>query len=147
MSQTQFSLLGKRRFLPFFVTQSLGAFNGNGFEFLDCPSEDQPGSNQGGARVTENPALAGTNDSFDASLHMWVPTGGGNALIQHSFEFVDIEAGDRLRTTVSCQAAKQTCDARVQIPMQGGVDSLNAAASSAVLLHALRLGRTHFLPK
>ena len=32
MSQTQFSLLGKRRFLPFFVTQSLGAFNDNIFK-------------------------------------------------------------------------------------------------------------------
>ncbi|WP_443690932.1 MFS transporter [Pseudomonas sp.] len=29
MSQSQFSLLGKRRFLPFFITQSLGAFNDN----------------------------------------------------------------------------------------------------------------------
>lgn len=32
MSQSQFSLLGKRRFLPFFVTQSLGAFNDNVFK-------------------------------------------------------------------------------------------------------------------
>ncbi|MNJ27017.1 Lysophospholipid transporter LplT [compost metagenome] len=33
MSQTsQFSLLGKRRFLPFFITQSLGAFNDNLFK-------------------------------------------------------------------------------------------------------------------
>jgi len=32
MSQSQFSLLGKRRFLPFFVTQSLGAFNDNIFK-------------------------------------------------------------------------------------------------------------------
>ena len=30
--QSQFSLLGKRRFLPFFVTQSLGAFNDNVFK-------------------------------------------------------------------------------------------------------------------
>ncbi|WP_397449300.1 MFS transporter [Pseudomonas sp. NA-150] len=29
MSQSQFNLLGKRRFLPFFITQSLGAFNDN----------------------------------------------------------------------------------------------------------------------
>jgi 1-acyl-sn-glycerol-3-phosphate acyltransferase len=32
MSQSQFGLLGKRRFLPFFVTQSLGAFNDNVFK-------------------------------------------------------------------------------------------------------------------
>ncbi|MEG0969049.1 MAG: hypothetical protein RSG92_27165, partial [Pseudomonas sp.] len=33
MSQTsQFSLLGKQRFLPFFITQSLGAFNDNLFK-------------------------------------------------------------------------------------------------------------------
>ncbi|WPO98943.1 MFS transporter [Pseudomonas sp. HR96] len=32
MSQSQFSLLGKRRFLPFFVTQALGAFNDNVFK-------------------------------------------------------------------------------------------------------------------
>ena len=32
MSQSQFTLLGKRRFLPFFVTQSLGAFNDNIFK-------------------------------------------------------------------------------------------------------------------
>jgi 1-acyl-sn-glycerol-3-phosphate acyltransferase len=32
MSQSQFNLLGKRRFLPFFVTQSLGAFNDNVFK-------------------------------------------------------------------------------------------------------------------
>ncbi|MFJ3484160.1 MFS transporter [Pseudomonas sp. NPDC090202] len=32
MSQSQFNLLGKRRFLPFFVTQSLGAFNDNIFK-------------------------------------------------------------------------------------------------------------------
>ncbi|KAA8689200.1 Acyltransferase family protein [Pseudomonas caricapapayae] len=30
--QSQFSLLGKRRFLPFFITQSLGAFNDNIFK-------------------------------------------------------------------------------------------------------------------
>ncbi|BBN62374.1 MULTISPECIES: MFS transporter [Pseudomonas] len=30
--QSQFSLLGKRRFLPFFITQSLGAFNDNVFK-------------------------------------------------------------------------------------------------------------------
>src|SRR5690606_26338090 len=30
--QSQFSLLGKRRFLPFFVTQLLGAFNDNVFK-------------------------------------------------------------------------------------------------------------------
>ena len=29
---SQFTLLGKRRFLPFFVTQSLGAFNDNVFK-------------------------------------------------------------------------------------------------------------------
>ena len=38
--------------------------------------------------------------------------------------FVDIEAGDRLRTTVSCQAAKQTCDARVQINWNDIEDNL-----------------------
>ena len=32
MSQSQFSLLGRRRFLPFFVTQALGAFNDNVFK-------------------------------------------------------------------------------------------------------------------
>ena len=33
MSQaSQFRLLGKRRFLPFFITQSLGAFNDNLFK-------------------------------------------------------------------------------------------------------------------
>lgn len=32
MSQSQFRLLGKRRFLPFFVTQALGAFNDNVFK-------------------------------------------------------------------------------------------------------------------
>ena len=31
-NQSQFSLLGKRRFLPFFITQSLGAFNDNVFK-------------------------------------------------------------------------------------------------------------------
>lgn len=31
MSQSQFALLGRRRFLPFFVTQALGAFNDNVF--------------------------------------------------------------------------------------------------------------------
>ncbi|NLB14445.1 MAG: MFS transporter, partial [Gammaproteobacteria bacterium] len=31
MSQSQFSLLRRRRFLPFFVTQALGAFNDNIF--------------------------------------------------------------------------------------------------------------------
>ena len=30
--QSQFALLGKRRFLPFFVTQALGAFNDNIFK-------------------------------------------------------------------------------------------------------------------
>ncbi|MFH7391234.1 hypothetical protein RA278_28870, partial [Pseudomonas syringae pv. tagetis] len=30
--QSQFSLLGKRRFLAFFITQSLGAFNDNIFK-------------------------------------------------------------------------------------------------------------------
>ena len=29
---SQFTLLGKRRFLPFFITQSLGAFNDNLFK-------------------------------------------------------------------------------------------------------------------
>jgi MFS family permease len=32
MSQSQFSLLGTRRFLPFFLTQALGAFNDNVFK-------------------------------------------------------------------------------------------------------------------
>ncbi|WP_213879863.1 MFS transporter [Pseudomonas sp. dw_358] len=32
MSHSQFALLGKRRFLPFFLTQSLGAFNDNVFK-------------------------------------------------------------------------------------------------------------------
>jgi len=32
MSQSQFALLGQRRFLPFFVTQALGAFNDNVFK-------------------------------------------------------------------------------------------------------------------
>lgn len=32
MSQSQFSLLGRRRFLPFFITQALGAFNDNVFK-------------------------------------------------------------------------------------------------------------------
>lgn len=27
--QSQFNLLGKHRFLPFFITQALGAFNDN----------------------------------------------------------------------------------------------------------------------
>ena len=31
-SESQFALLGKRRFLPFFVTQLLGAFNDNIFK-------------------------------------------------------------------------------------------------------------------
>lgn len=31
-NQSQFSLLGKRRFLPFFITQALGAFNDNVFK-------------------------------------------------------------------------------------------------------------------
>ena len=31
-SESQFALLGKRRFLPFFVTQLLGAFNDNFFK-------------------------------------------------------------------------------------------------------------------
>src|SRR5690606_7875729 len=31
MSQSQFSLLRRRRFLPFFLTQALGAFNDNVF--------------------------------------------------------------------------------------------------------------------
>ena len=30
--QGQFSLLGKKRFLPFFITQALGAFNDNLFK-------------------------------------------------------------------------------------------------------------------
>ncbi len=32
MSQNQFQLLGKKKFLPFFITQSLGAFNDNVFK-------------------------------------------------------------------------------------------------------------------
>ena len=32
MAQSQFALLGQRRFLPFFLTQALGAFNDNAFK-------------------------------------------------------------------------------------------------------------------
>ena len=36
-------------------------------------------------------------------------------------------------------AAIERCDAAVRIPMAAGVDSLNVAAASAVVLYALRI--------
>jgi tRNA G18 (ribose-2'-O)-methylase SpoU len=38
------------------------------------------------------------------------------------------------------------CDRLVHVPMDAGVDSLNAAAASAVMLYTIRLGRSYFLP-
>lgn len=38
------------------------------------------------------------------------------------------------------------CARLVHVPMEAGVDSLNAAAASAVMLYAIRLGRNYFLP-
>jgi hypothetical protein len=98
-------------------------------EFLQCPGDTS--DSRGSVTVIDDPILDDGQTYPGQGLFIRPPVSAGvNAQLNVVYDFITIEAGDRLQTTVGCAPGKWTCDVTIQVNVTDALNNITPVIST-----------------
>jgi hypothetical protein len=98
-------------------------------EYLQCPGD--PNDTRGSVTVIDDPILDDGQTYPGQGLFIRPPVSdGNNAQLNVVYDFITIQAGDRLQTTVGCAPGKWTCDVAIQVNVTDALNNITPVIST-----------------